>query len=387
MGMMLSLRDWDWLGDPLWGQETIGIGQVLVLPLAAGGAAVMGWRDRGSYFSFLPGGRSQVIHLSRAVGAWLLALSVPYLVAHAFCVLASRWVETHVEDATVFPLITQMLGLLVALAMGYAIGFALNSWAGSVVAAVLLAATIVLDRLGTVTTGLAEYAANGPMLGARPDAGYFASRIAWMLVLATATLVTVTLKRPARQVAVGLIVVTLCFGTVRFRTNDSYVYAESATAYCAGTSVQVCGPPSLARRVREAAALASRVAAELDALGVAHESKLVSWEPAAEGKDWVMLFNAGHLRDPLDPGQVVSSVASPTKCRLWSAEQAPPDEWFAADRLVRSYLAHAVGGKGGLDYQQLSDRMGVTKATGVVREAAEALQACDAGLVPAVLRG
>jgi hypothetical protein len=386
LGMMLSLRDWNWLGDPLWGQETIGIGQVLVLPLAGGGAAVMGWRDRGAYFSFLPKG-PQARHLARAIGAWWLPLAATYVLANAFCVVASGGVEVSVADATVFPLLTQVLGLLVALTVGYAIGYAVNSWAAALVAGVLLAVTLTLDRLGTVTTGLAEYAANGPMLGAQANLAYFAARGGWMLVLAGSALALVVLTPRLQRLVWGIVLVALVGGTVLFGTNDSYVYVKSASDYCTGVSIQVCGPRALAPRVREAAFVAAPVGAALSALGVEPPERLTSWDPASKDTEWVMLLSGDRFRDPLDPGQVISAVASPTSCRLWTAEEIPPASWFAADRLVRSYLAHAVGRKGGLDFQQLSGRVGAAKATGVVRRAARALQACDVSLVPGELRG
>jgi hypothetical protein len=386
--LALSLRDWNWLGDALWGQETIGIAQVLVLPLMAGATAVVGWRDRVSWYTVLPGGRARIRHLSRTMAAWVLPLAGVYLVSNAFAVLASRAVEGSLHDGSPWPLATQGLGMVVACSAGYLLGHVLSSWAGALVAGAVLAATVMLDRLGAVTTGLAEYSASGVMLGARANGGYFLARVVWLLALSACCLALVLLTRVPRRVAGGALVVTLLVGTVIFRTNDSYRYVGSQSGYCAGTTVLVCGPPSLAPRVREAADVAAPVASALQALGVRPPRRLVAWQPTVGARDWVMVFNADRFRDRLDPGNVISALASPTSCGIWTdPDDAPPDAWFAADRLVRSYLATAVHRHGGLDYQTMSMRIGRDHAVAVVRASARALSECNVRLLPVELKG
>jgi hypothetical protein len=200
MATMLSLRDADWMGDALWGQETIGGAQVMVLPLLAGGAAVAGWRDVTGILTLIPAGRQRWRHFSATFAAWAIPVVALYAGANLFVVLASRWSEPSIPNATVWPALTQTGGALLVFVVGYALGGVLRSWLGSVVAALLTVAVLILDRMGAIATGLAEYAASGTMLGTAANPAYFATRLAWMVLVGApvvALLVTAPRRRPA----------------------------------------------------------------------------------------------------------------------------------------------------------------------------------------------
>jgi hypothetical protein len=384
---VLLSRDHDWLGDPLWGQETLGAAQVMVLPLVAGAAAVTGGRDRATYFTFLPPGMAQLRHVVRTLTGWATPLSATYAVAHVAVVLLSARAATAVANAEAWPLVTQVLGMVLALSVGYCLGFALRSWAASLVAATLMAGTLILDRLGRLPVGLAEDGSSGTMLGAQPVAHHFLLRIVWLLLVAAVAAGWVVVGTRGRRVLVGGLLATVVAGASVLPRGESYAFSASGSSHCAGTAPRVCGPHELAGRVDEAAALAARASAALRLLHVTPPTALTAWEPATDGKDTVALYNPGRFRDPLDPQEVVSAVTSPKSCDIWRSSTWPPLKWFAADHLVRAWVSGQLGVQGGDDYALLRKRLGAAEAHRLLTAAATGLATCDADAVPDELNG
>ena len=163
-------------------------------------------------------------------------------VGNLFVVLTSRWSEPSIPNATPWPALTQTGGALLVLVVGYALGVVLRSWLGSVVAALLTVGVLILDRMGAIATGLAEYAASGTMLGTAANPPYFATRLAWM-ALVGAPIIALLVTAPHRRVGLlatlgaGLLVGQLAFGT-----NDSYRVVPGRSDTC--TSI----PSSCAHR-------------------------------------------------------------------------------------------------------------------------------------------
>src|SRR5688500_2188205 len=90
---VLRVRDANWVGDPLWGQETIGIAQVLVLPLIGALGAVEGWHDRNGILSLFPRGAGRARHVSMELLAMWVPITLAYAVANAVVVLCSARAE------------------------------------------------------------------------------------------------------------------------------------------------------------------------------------------------------------------------------------------------------------------------------------------------------
>lgn len=383
----LSLRSANWIGDPLWGQEKVGIAQVLVLPLLGAGAAVTGWRDRHGVLSLLTTGRQRATHLGYAFAAWALLLAILYGLSAVGVNALSATSDPFLHNWSAWPLATQWVAGLVAVCVGYLVGQVLDSWLGSVVAAVLLACVLILDRMGVITTGLAEYAASGTMLGADPSPGYFLMRLAWMLLLGVIVVAALVAgpSSSARWTA-GVLVVLMATGSVAFRTNNSYEIHRSPDAFCSASTVRVCAPTTFAGRADQAGAIASRAAEVLQRYGADAPAQLLMWQPGVEDRDWVMLVNPGLLRDRLRPADVVSAVVSPKGCRIWrDADHPPSSAWFYADSLVHSVVESTMTGAVSRPLSDLRQSYGTSGAAALVGAAARALQACDQDAIPATL--
>jgi hypothetical protein len=383
MATMLSLRDADWMGDALWGQETIGVAQVMVLPLLAGGAAVAGWRDVAGILTLIPVGRQRWRHFSATFAAWAIPVVAMYAVANLFVVLASRSSEPSIPNATIWPALTQTGGALLVFVVGYALGAVLRSWLGSVVAALLTVAVLILDRMGAIATGLAEYAASGTMLGTAANPAYFATRLAWMVLVGApvvALLVTAPRRRPALFATLGA---ALLVGQLTFGTNDSYRVVSGRTDTCTATPVVVCAPPEFRERAERAAQMAGAASAVLRGLGVTAPSRFVMWQPGRDHLDNLMLVDPGKLRAPLALHTVAAGVVAPLSCRLWSGPEPPPYSWFYSEALVESYVVTQLTGRTTEPYGRLLTAKGAEDSRALVTQAAQALQECDQTKVPA----
>jgi len=382
MATGLSLRDADWMGDPLWGQETIGVAQVLVLPLLAGGAAVVGWRDVGGILTLIPAGRQRWRHFCATFAAWAIPVVALYAVANLFVIVASRWSEPSIPNATPWPALTQTGGALLVFVVGYALGVVLRSWLGSVVAALLTVAVLILDRMGVIASGLAEYTSSGTMLGAVANPAYFGMRLVWMVLvgaLIVALLVTVPRRRTGLLVALGAALVA---GQLTFPTNDSYGIRPERADTCTATPVVVCAPPEFRDRAVRAAEMAGQTGAVLRALGVSSPSRFVMWQPGRDHLDNLTLVDPGTFRAPLTLQIVVSGVVAPLSCGLWSGPEPPPYSWFYSKALVESYVMSQLTGRITEPYGRLLTSKGAEQSRALVTQAATALQECDLAKVP-----
>ncbi|WP_457255456.1 hypothetical protein [Pedococcus sp. P5_B7] len=381
MATVLSGRDAGWVGDPLWGQETIGVAQVLVLPLLTGGAAVVGWRDVGGILTLIPAGRQRWRHFCATFAAWAVPVVALYAVGNLFVVLTSRWSEPSIPNATPWPALTQTGGALLVFVVGYALGVVLRSWLGSVVAALLTVAVLILDRMGVIVTGLAEYTSSGTMLGTVANPAYFAKRLVWMVLVGAPIIALLVTDRRRRAGLLTAVALALVVGALVFETDDSYRVVPGRTDICTSTPVVVCAPPEFRARAERAAQMAGETGAVLRELGVRSPSRFVMWQPGRDHMDFLMLIS-DKLRSPLVLGDVLGEVVAPKSCRLWSGPEPPPYSWFYSEALVESYVMTEITGKTAEPYGRLLTSKGAEESRALVTQAATALQECDLSKVP-----
>jgi hypothetical protein len=387
IAVTLTLRSANWIGDPLWGQEKVGIAQVLALPILAGGASVAGWRDCQGVLSLLTTRRQRVAHFAHAFAAWGSLVAVVYLVSAGVVNALSARSDPSLHNWSFWPVTTQGLAALLSVALGYLVGSVLNSWLGSVVAALLLAAVLILDRMGAIATGLSEYAASGTMLGAQPNPRYFLMRLAWMALLAAVVLTTLVVgpSVSARWTLLAFVIL-LGAGCVAFRTNDSYDVVQADSTSCSESTVRICAPTSFTRRAHQASSIAARTAEQVRQVGATPPTTLVMWQPGTEDENWVMLVNPGLMREPLRPDDVISGVVSPKGCRIWHNSSEPPSAaWFYADALVQSFVRSAITGTDSQLVDDLEKKHGANQVTTWVGAAARALQTCNPDAIPEAL--
>ncbi|NYG08343.1 hypothetical protein BJ986_002830 [Phycicoccus badiiscoriae] len=383
MATVLALRDADWMGDPLWGQETIGVAQGLMLPLLAGAAAIVGWQDIQGLLTLIPDARLRLKHLCATLAVWAVPVVVLYAVANLFVVLASRWTDPSIPNATPWPALTQIGGALLTFLVGYALGVVLKSWLGSVVAALLTAGVLILDRMGVIATGLAEYTASGTMLGTSANPPYFAMRLVWMVLVGAAIVALVVTGAGKRVPLAAALGVALLIGQVAFGSNDSYTVVQVRADSCTSTPVVVCAPPEFRARAEKASQIAGASAATLQALGAPTHRWFVMWQPGNDQLDNLMLIDPGKIRAPLRTRDVVSGVVAPKSCELWHAPEPPPNSWFYSAALVESYVMSELNGQSAEPYGRLLATRGSVGAHDLVLQAATALQECEPAKVPA----
>lgn len=378
----LSMRDAAWVGDPLWGQESIGVAQVLVLPLLAGAAATVGWHDSEGILTLVPAGGLRFRHISNTLAAWAIPVVALYALANLVVVLTSMRSDPSIPNAALWPVLTQACAAVLTFVVGYALGVLLTSWLSAVVAALLTAAVLILDRMGAIATGLAEYAASGTMLGTVPHASYFVMRLVWMGMVGA---VIVALLGTGRRHRVGLVVAlgaAVLTGQFAFASNDSYTFMPARAGSCTSPPVVVCAPPEFRARAERASQIASETAGVLQELGVSSRSRFVMWQPGRDRMDHLMLVNPGKLRAPLMVRDVVSGVVAPESCGLWYGAEPPPGSWFYSRALVESYVVSELSGHSAEPYGRLRSTEGAEASRKLVTEAAAALQECDLGRVP-----
>lgn len=378
----LSMRDADWVGDPLWGQESIGVAQVLVLPLLAGAAATVGWHDSEGILTLIPSGGLRFRHISSTLAAWAVPVVVLYALANLVVVLTSMRSDPSLPNAALWPVLTQAGAAVLTFVVGYALGVLLTSWLSAVVAALLTAAVLILDRMGAIATGLAEYAASGTMLGTAPNASYFVMRLVWMGLVGAVIVTLLVTGRPHRVglvVALGAVLLT---GQFAFASNDSYTLRPARADSCTSAPVVVCAPPEFRARAEQASHIAGETAGVLQGLGVSSRRHFVMWQPGRDRLDHLMLINPGKLRAPLMVRRVVSGVVAPESCGLWYGAEPPPGSWFYSRALVESYVMSELTGQSAEPYGRLRSTMGAEGSRRLVAQAAGALQECDLGRVP-----
>lgn len=322
---VLRTRDAAWIGDSLWGQETIGAAQVLVLPVVAATAAIEGWRAREGLLSLLgpgPGGRRHVVNL---LVSWWAPLALAVAVANAGVVLVSQQAPQHLSNASPWPLTTQLLATLACLCAGLAVGCWARSWTGAVAAASAFVLLPLLGRMGSLPNGFDEFSASGSMIGAQPNPAFFGTRAVWLVAVGAGSLLTV-LSLGSRWRSVGLTMVAGAgaFGLLLLAADRSYE-VRSDPEYCSATAVVVCGPASLSPRVDEGGRTATLASQTLARWGIQTRTRFVMWSAATSGQDTVMLVNPGRFRDPMDAPTVVQDVVSPQSCGFWRDPTGPPE--------------------------------------------------------------
>lgn len=383
---ILRLRDSSWVGDQLWGQETIGVAQVLALPLIAAASALAGWTDRVGLLTLFPGGRLRTRHILQALAAWVIVFAVPYLVANAAVVITSATASLSVRNGSVWPTATQILGMTVAVTVGYAIGYVIKSWAAAIVAGALFALWILLDRMGAVTSGLAEYSSSGSLVGAVASPGYFATRVAWLLAVAAIAVWSLVATGRALRPVVGAAIAVLLLGGFLFPLNDSYQFRKQPVLHCSPGAVSVCGPAELAARVDDGGKEASRVAGVLKEEGITTRSRFELWTPQVDSKDWILLVNPSRFRDRLSLYQVADGVVAPKSCKMWRSSTPPSAEMFAAEQMLTEYVLSQLSGEGnGASYDRLSKALGPAETRNILQASARAFQECSSD-VPAQLQ-
>lgn len=375
---VLRTRDAAWIGDSLWGQETIGVAQVLVLPVVAATSAVDGWRAREGLLSLLgpgPAGRHHVLDL--LLSRWL-PVALAFVVANAAVVLVSGQAPLHLSNASPWPLVTQSLAALACTCAGFVLGYWATSWTGAVAAACVFVLLPLLGRMGSLPNGFDEFSASGSMIGAQPNPVFFGTRTAWLLAVGAGSLVAAMgLRRRWRSLGIAMVSCAGALGLLLFAADRSYAVRDGAE-YCSDTVVVVCGPTTLRHRVDQggrAATLASQV---LATWGIETRTRFVMWSAATSGQDTVMLVNPGRFRDPLDDDAVVADVVSPQSCGFWHDPARPPDaKVFRAaavlDAAVAAELRHR--GPSGA-YADFLARVPASDQGAALRSAGKALQQC-----------
>lgn len=322
---VLRTRDAAWIGDALWGQETIGVAQVLVLPVVAATAAVEGWRAREGLLRLLgpgPGGRR---HVANLLVSWWAPVALAVAVANAGVVLVSRHVPQHLSNASPWPLATQSLATLACLCAGLAIGYWARSWTGAVAAASAFVLLPLLGRMGALPNGFDEFSASGSMIGAQPNPAFFGTRAVWLVAVGAGSLLTVlSLGRRWRSVGLTMVAGAGASGLLLLAADRSYEVG-SDPEYCSTTAVVVCGPASLSLRVDEGGRAATLASQTLARWGIQTRTRFVMWSAATSGQDTVMLVNPGRFRDPMDDTTVVQDVVSPQSCGFWRDPAGPPE--------------------------------------------------------------
>ena len=340
---VLRSRDAAWIGDPLWGQETIGVAQVLVLPVVAATTAVDGWRAREGLLSLLAPGAPRRRHVVNLMTSWWCASALAFTAANAAVLLVSWQASLRLANGSPWPLVTQSLAALACTCAGFALGCWARSWTGAVAAACLFVLLPLLGRMGSLPNGFDEFSASGSMVGARPNAAFFSIRAAWLVTVGVGCLVAaMSSGRRWRTVGISLVAGAAVLGLLLFETDHSYGVGSDRD-YCTDTAVVVCGPVTLRHRLDEGGRAATLASQALVSRGIETRTRFVMWSAATSGEDTLMLVNPGRFRDPLDANAVIDDVVSPQSCGFWRDPAGPPDaKVFRAAAVLDGAVAAAL---------------------------------------------
>jgi hypothetical protein len=375
---VLRNRDAPWIGDPLWGQETIGVAQVLVLPVVAATAAVDGWRARDGLLSLLGPGAAGRHHVVTLLVARWCPLALAFAVANAAVLLVSRQAPLQLPNGSPWPVVTQSSAALACTCASFALGCWARSWTGAVAAACVFVLLPLLGRMGSLPNGFDEFSASGSMVGAEPDAAFFSARVAWLVAVAAGCLLAVMSRgRRWRSVGVSCVAGAGVLGMLIFEADRSYGVAGDSD-YCSDTAVVVCGPATLRHRVDEGGRAASLASRALASYGIETRTRFVMGSAATSGQDTLMLINPGHFRDPLDGDAVIDDVVSPQSCAFWRDPAGPPDaKVFRAAAVLDGAAASVLSHRGPSGpYADFLARVPARDRDRALRSAGIALQEC-----------
>jgi hypothetical protein len=375
---VLRNRDAAWIGDSLWGQETIGVAQVLVLPLIAATAAVDGWRAREGLLSLLEGGSAGRHHVVNLLVSRWGPLALAFGAANAAVLLVSWQAPLHLANGSPWPLVTQSLAAIACTCAGFALGCWAGSWTGAVAAGCVFVLLPLLGRMGSLPNGFDEFAASGSMVGAQPNPTFFSIRAVWLLAVGLGCLLAVLgPRRGWRPLGVSLVAGAGVLGLLLFEADRSYA-AAGDRVYCTDTAVVVCGPVTLRHRVDEGGRAATLASQALASRGVEARTRFVMWSATTSGQDTLMLVNPGRFRDPLDRQTVIDDVVSPQSCAFWRDPTGPPDgKVFRAAAVLDGAVAAALGHRGPSGpYADFLARVPARDQAQALRSAGTALQKC-----------
>lgn len=374
-----------WLGDPLWGQETLAFAMVLALPIYLGVVAhESGWDRRELVSLFDRRQRRRV--LAEALAIRLMPVLLMTLAAHAVAVGASATLPFSFANQSSWPLLTQLVAVALSVSLASAIGQALPGWGGTVLAPALWIIAYVGDRAGLVNSGLAEFTPSGSLLGYTPDPHEFARRGVWLLALmllaALALLVDGDTRRRAAWAGVGAV---FAVGVLIDGGGDGYTTAGATDHRCAGTTVQLCGPAELFPVIDEAAPRVAQAAHAVAGLGAVLPQRYFAWTAGSDTArlPWVMLINPGRPRETVAPQDFIGQVVAPRSCRVWWGAEPPAHDWYAAEALVDGYTRQALHLQVPPEYERFMAGIAKDRRSALVRDAARALSSCDpSGLPP-----
>ena len=379
-----SLQSFAWLGDSLWGQESLALASIVALPILLAVVAHDGAQDRRQLLPLLSP-RQRAHHTLMIVSSRFLPAAALLLFAHVAVWLSSSQQELNFANGSPWPVVTQTLGLLLAILFAYLVGLQIPSWAAAAVAPGLWIIAIFADRTSLLPTGIVEFSPSGSLLGYVPDTSEFLTRAIWMVAIALLLVASVTSFTSRFQGALWTtLVLVFLSGVLLNGDSDGYNFASAETAHCAGEVAKVCGPKELAPRIDKVHSGVEEASRALRRLGVTPPSSYVAWTAATDSshEPWLLLVNPGKPRESVPFADVLAQVVAPQSCKVWWGSEPPPSAWFTAQTLVADWVRFQLDITPSPLYAEFVNSTPVDQQNTVLRQAATALMRCDVGLLP-----
>lgn len=381
----LTRKEMSWLGDPLWGQESIAFAAVIGLPIYLGAVAYdagLDAREVQPLVSRAEAVRATVVTASQRL-LWAAAVLV---LAHASVVGLSNLQSFSFNNASLWPLTAQLIALGVGIFFATIVGSKTNGWGGAAVSGVAWVVVMFADRAGILPTGISEFTPSGSLLGYAPDSTQFSVRVAWMLTVAAALVIAIALinNKTWSKVALGVALCIFLSGLVVNQQGDGYTYTAGSREACVGSSPAVCGPDELSTVLQQFAPTVREARTASEKLGANLPERYVAWTANndAQHRSWLLLIDPGKPRQVVDPASVISQVIAPRSCRVWFDSEPPSPAWFEAERLVSAYVEKEIGAGPGEAYVSFTRDMTPSRADAVVSASAKALATCEPTTLP-----
>lgn len=345
--LFLAPRSFGWIGDPLWGQELVGSLQLSGLPLLVAYAAYRGRADALGALDLMPDDSARLRHIVAGCGVIFGSAAAVVIALHAFVLVASALSPLNFANASMWPLLTQLAGVAVGVAFGYAVGSLFRTPSAVLVSGILWAVVLVLDRAGVLNVGLAEFVPGGTLMGYTPEAGHFGSRFVWLLVLAGLLLLAASAVRFQSAIWALLLLSLGVAAGLNPWDGDGYVLASGETNVCVGHAPELCGPPQLVPALERTHSRVQRIRAEGVALGADLPDQYFAWTAEVDQArlPFVDVFDGLMIRAQPDPEYMVSYVLAPRSCEQWYGDEPPSEEWVTADEALRTYVGDIVDGR------------------------------------------
>ena len=382
---VLLRADAAWLGDPLWGQETVAVALVVSFPVYL---AVVGYEagaDRREIWPLLTE-RQRIAQAGRTfVGRVILPLGVT-VGAHILVVALSRLQDAHFEDASWWPLLTQSLGIVAGVALATAVGSLAPGWTGTVLPAVIWLVATFTDRAGIIKSGIAEFSPSGSLIGYAPDPASFLGRAVWFVLL-IGLLVAATIAFSSsvkRRIAWAAVVIVFFAGGQLVGDGDGYDVATAARVKCAGEARQICGPAEIQPLMADFVPVVEGSTAVLSDLGVKLPTKYYAWTAQNDylHRPWVLLFDPGKPRDSRPVQSIVGQVVGPRSCDVWWGASYPDQKWFVAEQVVDGYVQSQLNLGTTAQFQAFAAARTAAEQRDLITDAATGLAECDPSRIP-----